>query len=312
MTLSLSSVARVAEQPASQVGARRRRHDTVAAAVFITPGAILFLAFAIAPAFLGLGLSFFDWNLFGPLTFVGFDNLTRVFVDPMMWKTLGVSFSFVALGVVPATLIGFMLACLLNVKMRGIGLLRLLYLTPLVASSAVSAAIWASVFQARGGLINQVLAWFGIVGPDWLGDQNLARPALVVIMVWGSLPLIILIYLAGLQRISPDIYAAASLDGAGRWRQLWSMTWPNVVPTTAIILVLQFVGFLSGSFELALIMTNGGPLGSTTSLALYSYQVAFQNREIGYASALSLFQLLVIIALFGVFTLVKRIWKANR
>jgi multiple sugar transport system permease protein len=156
-----------------------------------------------------------------------------------------------------------------------------------------------------------VLGWFGTDGPDWLSDTTWARPALVLMMIWGALPIVIILYLGGLQRVSDDIYAAASLDGAGAWRQLWSMTWPNVWPTTLLVTVLQAVGFVSGSFEVSLIMTNGGPLGTTQSLALYAYKVAFSDRDIGYASALSLFQLVLMGAIVLLVRGAIRIRKAS-
>ena len=134
-----------------------------------------------------------------------------------------VSAEFVALGVVPVTVIGFVIANLINVTMRGIGFLRLFYLLPLVASSAVAATIWGNLYQPQSGFINQALGWFGIDGPDWLTQPGLALPSLVIIMIWGALPLVALLYLAGLQRIPDetvtrhgtiDAYHAAWLDHA--------------------------------------------------------------------------------------------------
>lgn len=283
-----------------------RRGDTAAAAAFIGPGALFFVAFIIGPAVVGLALSFFDWNLLGTPKFVGTLNFERLIGDRSMWNSLGVSGMFLLLGVIPTVLVGFMLAALVNVRMRGIGAWRVLYLTPMVASTAVTATIWQNIFQPRGGVLNQVLAWFGIEGPRWFSDPVWARPALVVVLIWTALPLVMLIYIAGLQRISDDLYSAASLDGAGPWRQLWSITWPNVASTTVVVVVLQFIGFISGSFEMALLMTNGGPLGTTTSLALYAYKAAFEQRDVGYASALSLFQIAVIAVLLVA------VWGAGR
>lgn len=268
---------------------------------------VAFSLFVLVPVVGGLLMSFVEWDLFSAPQFVGWDNYRRLLTDPSMWASLWVSAQFVALGVIPVTIIGFVVANLLNVTMRGIGFLRLFYLLPLVASSAVAATIWGNLYQPQSGFINQVLGWFGVDGPDWLTQPGLALPSLVVIMIWGALPLVALLYLAGLQRISDDIYAAAALDGAGRWTVLWQITWPNVWPTTAVILVLQLIGFLGGSLELALILTEGGPLNQTRSLALYAYQTAFNNLDIGYASALSFFQLLLVGALFIVGLYLRRI-----
>lgn len=268
--------------------------DGRAAAAFVTPAMALFALFVLAPAVAALGLSFFDWDLFGPLQFAGLDNVLRLFGDVQMWRALGVTVLYIVLGVAPVTILGFLLAVLLNTQISGVGVLRILYFAPMVASIAVVSVVWANIYNPRSGLLNQVLAFFGIEGPNWLTDPFWALPALVVVMIWAALPLVIILYLAGLQRVPDDIYAAASLDGAGRWRQLWSMTWPNVRATTLLVLALQGVGFVSGSIEIALLMTNGGPLGATQSLALYAYKVAFEHRDIGYASALTLLQLVLL------------------
>jgi multiple sugar transport system permease protein len=275
---------------------RGRRIDALTAAAFLTPGMLAFALFVILPAVGGLVLTFFQWDLFGTPQWVGLDNVIRLFGDGEMWQALGVTALFVLMGVLPTILIGFVLAVLVNTKLPGIAAIRVLYFAPMIASAAVSSLIWVNLYSTNG-LVNQALSWIGVNGPNWLSDLTWARPALVIMMIWGGLPLVIILYLAGLQRVSDDIYAAASLDGASKWRQVWSMTWPNVWGTTVLIAVLQAVSFVSGSFEVALIMTDGGPLGSTQSIALYSYKVAFGQRDIGYASALSLFQLVLMIAI---------------
>ncbi|WP_166982381.1 carbohydrate ABC transporter permease [Paramicrobacterium fandaimingii] len=289
-----SSKRRVPDKPNRR--RRDKRVDALTAAAFLAPGMLAFAVFVIVPALGGLVLSFFQWDLFGVPTWVGLDNLVRLFGDPQMWQALWVTILFVVLGVIPTIMIGFVLAVLINTKLPGIGAIRVFYFAPMIASAAVASLIWANLYSSRG-LVNQALSWVGIQGPNWLSDLTWARPALVIMMIWSALPIVIILYLAGLQRVSDDIYAAASLDGAGKWRQLWSMTWPNVWGTTLLIAVLQTVGFVSGSFEIALIMTDGGPLGTTQSIALYSYKVAFFERDIGYASALSLFQLVIMIAI---------------
>ena len=295
--------------PAERPGSRRaKRVDALTAAAFLTPGLLAFAAFVILPAVGGLVLTFFEWDLFGTPQWVGLDNITRLFGDEDMWQALWVTLLFVLMGVVPTILIGFVLAVLINTKLPGIAAIRVFFFAPMIASAAVASLIWVNLYSQRG-LINQALSWIGIDGPIWLSDLTWARPALVIMMIWGGLPIVIILYMAGLQRVSDDIYAAASLDGASKWRQIWSMTWPNVWGTTILIAVLQVVGFVSGSFEVALIMTDGGPLGSTQSIALYSYKVAFSERDIGYASALSLFQLVLMIVIVILVRMIVRFRK---
>lgn len=301
-TIALTDTPRTAQKIPPTIarpsgGRKTKRVDAWTATLFVSPALIGFGIFVILPAVGGLLLSFFEWDLFDTPRFVGLDNITRLFTDAAMWQSLGVTLAFVVLGVIPTVIVGFLLAVVVNSNLPGIAGWRVLYFTPMVASAAVSAIVWVNLYNGRSGLVNQALSLLGIVGPNWLSDPAWALPALVIMMIWGALPLVIILYLAGLQRVPEDIYSAASLDGAGKWRQLWSMTWPNVWGTTLLIAVLQGVGFISGSFESALLMTDGGPLGTTTSLALYSYKVAFDLRDIGYGSALSLFQLILLLVI---------------
>lgn len=289
---------------------RYTRHDTAAAWTLLAPALVLFTIFIVVPTIAALALSLFEWHFFDTPRWVGFDNFTRMFADPDTWRSLAVTFEFVILGVVPTILLGFMTAVLVNVGLRGVGILRVLYFVPVVVSVAVSAVIWAFLYDPRSGPIASLLRVFGIDMPAVLDSQLLATPALVIMMIWGGLPIVIILYLAGLQRIPPDIYAAAALDGAGPWRTLWSITWPNVSSTTLVVGVLQIIGFVAGSLDLALIMTNGGPLGATRALGLYAYQQAFAYQDVGYATALSVLQLVVIVGIVSIGQLIIR--RSNR
>lgn len=284
----------VRKGPGSRSRNPRQRRDALAAALFLTPSMAGFTLFVIVPALAALGLSFFEWDLFGTPVWVGVDNFTRLFQDPEMWKALWVTVEFTVLGVVPTVLLGFMLGVLINSRMRGIGAVRMLFFVPMVASSAVAAVLWSYMYDPRSGVINRALGWIGVDGPAWMSDTTWALPALTLMLIWLGLPLVMILYLAGLQRIPDDIYAAAALDGAGRWRTLWSITWPNVRATTILVSTLQVINFMSGSFEVSLMMTDGGPLNSTQSLALYAYKTAFNKTDMGYASALSMFQLALV------------------
>ncbi len=273
---------------------RQARRDALAAALFLTPSMVGFGLFVILPALAGLGLSFFEWDLFGTPRWTGLDNFTRLFQDPVMWSSLWTTVEFVVLGVIPTVLVGFVLAVLINSRLRGVGAIRMLYFAPMVASSAVAAVLWSYMYDPRAGVANRMLGWFGVDGPAWLSSTTWALPAMSAMMIWLAIPLVMILYLAGLQRIPDDIYSAAALDGAGRWRQLWSITWPNVRSTTVLVATLQVINFMSNSFEVSLIMTDGGPLDHTQTLALYAYKTAFGNSDMGYASALCLFQLAII------------------
>lgn len=287
-------------QKGSRVRQRHSKHDAAAAWTLLAPALIMFTIFIVVPTVAALALSLFEWHFFDVPTWVGFDNFVRLAGDADAWDSLGVTFEFVILGVIPTILLGFMIAVLVNVNMPGVGFLRVLYFVPVVVSVAVSGVIWAFLYDPRSGPIAAAFRSVGLTMTDVLNNQLLATPALVVMMIWGGLPIVVILYLAGLQRISPDVYAAAALDGAGPWRTLWQITWPNVASTTLIVGVLQIIGFVAGSLDLALIMTNGGPLGATRALGLYAYQQAFAYQDVGYATALSVLQLFVIVGIVSV------------
>lgn len=278
-------------------GRRSHRFDLVAAWGMLTPAVVMFFTFVIVPALVGIALSFTEWDFFTPPVFVGIDNYVRLFADPDMWQALGVTIQYVVLGVIPTVLVGFMLAVLINANMPGVPVLRVLYFVPVVLSVAVSAVLWSFMYDPRQGPIAALLRLLGLPPVDFLNSEVLALPSLVLMMIWLALPIVIIFYLAGLQRVPEDIYSAAALDGAGTWRMLWSMTWPNVMPTTLVVVVLQIINFVANSLDVALIMTGGGPLGATRSLSLLAYEQAFSFQDVGYASALSIFQLLLIVGI---------------
>ena len=277
--------------------ARVRFVSTFSAWVMLAPAVIIFATFVLVPALVGIGLSFVEWNFFNTPTWVGVENYVTLFADAKAWESLLVTLQYVVLGVIPTVLIGFMIAVLINSNMPGIPALRVLYFVPVVLSVAVSAVLWSFIYDARQGPIGALFRIFGLTAPDFLNSETLALPALVVMMIWLALPIVVILYLAGLQRVPEDIYSAAALDGAGSWRMLWSMTWPNVMPTTFVVAVLQIINFVANSLDVALIMTGGGPLGATRSLSLYSYERAFNFQDVGYAGALSILQLVLVVGI---------------
>lgn len=314
VTIGPATKAEAAQQPRSSTALRTRgrRRDETAAWLFLAPGLIAFTIFVIVPAIGAMVLSFFDWRLFDDPTFVGLKHIAKLFSDENMWKSLRVTVAFVVLGVLPTTLLGFLLAVVASSSLKGMAGLRVLYFSPMVASSAITSVLWTNMYRYRDGFFAQLLAMAGVEGPNWLTDPGIARPALVVVLIWSALPLVIILYIAAIQKVPEDIYAAASVDGAGKWRQLWSMTWPNVMPTTTVILVLMFISFLGAPLEYALLMTDGGPLGETTTLGLYAFKTAFERRDMGYASALALWQLVLIGLAFLVGRGVVALWRRRR
>jgi multiple sugar transport system permease protein len=293
---------------------RRRgslRERVIAGYAMIAPNAVLYTLFVLIPALVGVVLCFFSWDFFGPPEFVGFANFTKAFTDPQAWHAIGITFLFLIFGVLPTVFLGFAIAVLVNSNIKGVGVVRVLYFAPIVVSSAVASVLWSWLYQPQSGVFNFVLSWFGIDGPAWLVSTTWALPALTVMLIWMSMPLVIILYLAALQRIPTEIIEASMIDGANAWTRLWKIMWPNVSAMTILVVALQVIHFLGAPLEVSLIMTQGGPVDSTTSLSLYIYKMAFERGQVGYGATLAVIQFLLILLLGGGLRLIYKM-RASR
>jgi multiple sugar transport system permease protein len=275
---------------------KARRSEALVAWMFSAPGVAAFTLFVLMPALAAVAVSFTSWDLIGDIEWAGLDKYKMLLSDPDLVKAARVTGVFVALGVVPSAVLGFAVANLINVDGRFVRWVRGFCFAPMAASSAVVAVLASQLFSRRGA-INSLLVTLGLPQPDWLNSTMWAAPAIVLVMCWVSLPLVSILYLAALQRIPREVLEAAQLDGAGVFRRLVFVTWPGVASTTALVLLLQFLTFVGGGLSIALILTEGGPLGATRSLAYYAYEVAFSRLDIGYSSVVALFQLAVVIVI---------------
>lgn len=285
--------------PKARGGNRTRSERVIAGYTMSAPNIVMYATFVLIPAIVGIVLCFYEWDFFSDPVFVGFDNFARALTDPRAWQSLLITFEFLILGVVPTVLLGFALAVLVNTRIRGVGVIRVLYFVPIVVSSAVASVLWSWLYQPQNGLFNYILSLFGIQGPAWLVSTTWALPALTLMLIWMSLPLVIILYLAALQRIPTEIIEASLIDGANGWTRLWRIIWPNVSAMTILVFALEVLHFLGAPLEVSLIMTQGGPINSTTSLSLYIYRMAFERGEVGYAATLAVIQFLIILLLGG-------------
>lgn len=289
-----------------------RRRDAATAAVLVGPNVVLYAVFVVIPALAGLVLAFYDWDLVDTPTFVGLENFQAMLHDSTVAHSLLVTLEFLALGVVPTIAVGFLLAVLVNARLRGVAVVRVLYFIPLVVSAAVSSVLWAWLYQPQTGMFNEVLSIVGAKPIAWLSDTTWALPALTLMIIWMSLPLVIILYLAALQRVPEDLIEAAKLDGAGAWLRVRQIIWPTVSGTTVLVFALEILNFIALPFEIALIMTQGGPIDSTTTLSLYIYREAFDQGKVGYGSALSILQFLVIVLVALAARYVPRVFVGRR
>lgn len=279
---------------------REKFPDNRAALVFLLPWLIGMLGLTIGPIVASLYLSFTDYNLLQPPSWSGVENFGQMFSDARFWNSFRVTVEYVLIGVPLQLILALALAVLLDKGMRGLPFYRsIFYLPSLLGGSVAIAILWRQVF-GKDGLVNGVLAWFGIDGPGWIGHPDFALGTLIVLNVWtfGS-PLVI--FLAGLRQIPAMYYEAASMDGAGRIRQFRSITFPLLTPVIFFNLVLQLI-FAFQSFTQAYVVSGGtgGPSDSTMFFTLLLYKEAFTELDMGYASAMAWF-LLVVIAAFTAF-----------
>jgi len=241
-----------------------------------------------------------------PPNWTGLQNYQRLIADPLfytaMWNSLYFGVGSVGLGLI----VSFLLALLLNQKVLGISVFRTIFYLPSVVSGIAVAILWIMILHQDFGLINTVLSWFGIKGPGWLVQPQWAKPALILMSLWGAGGSMV-IYLAGLQSVPQHLYEAASIDGAGPWMKFWHVTVPMMSPVIFYNLIVGFIASLQG-FVLVLIMTNGGPANATLMFGLYIYRVAFQFFQMGYASALAWILLVVIMAITALQFLGAKYW----
>jgi multiple sugar transport system permease protein len=247
-------------------------------------GLLLFSAGAVAASFL---MSFTQWDIISSPDWVWFDNYAGLWHSDLFWEVFRNTFYFVGLAVPVSVVASLALALLVNTGLRGITLFRTAYFLPVVSSMIAIALVWSWIFNPEYGLLNYLLRiFFGIQGPAWLDDTAWALPAMVIVTVWKGLGSSMIIFLAGLQNIPVDLYHAATIDGAGRWRRFRNITLPMLSPTTFFVLVITLINAFQ-VFEQTYVLTKGGPANSTLTLSYYIYQNAFQFFQMGKAAAVS-------------------------
>jgi multiple sugar transport system permease protein len=286
-----------------------RRHGTLrsrqnlAAWILALPFLLLFVVFTAWPVISSLYMSFTDIksrDLRSPFAvdLVGFDNYARVFSDETFRKAALNTGYFVVVGV-PLTL-GMALAAAVALD-KGITRFRTLFrvgfYTPVVTSIVAVAVVWRFLLKPDSGLVNTVLGWVGIHGPDWLGSTTWAMPSLIAMASWRNFGTAMILFLAGLQGVPAMLYEAASLDGASGWQRFRFVTLPLLRPTLLFVTVTTGIGYLQ-FFEEPFVMTKGGPLDSTISVSMYTYkQFGFGNY--GFAASMSYVLFVVVVALTG-------------
>ncbi|MBM7389068.1 multiple sugar transport system permease protein [Clavibacter michiganensis] len=274
----------------SPLVARQRRRQAIIAWGFCLPFVAVFAVFMLVPLVSSFAMSFTDFratDIRSPFAvdFVGLDQYVALFTDATFLRSIGVTAFFVVVGIPVTMVTALALALALNSgRGRIVSFFRVGFYAPVVTSIVAVSVVWRYILLPDG-LLNSALAVVGITGPNWLSDTTWALPSLVAMAVWRNVGTLMIIFLAGLQAVPEEVQEAAVMDGASPWRRLISVTLPLLRPTLLLGSVLISVGFLQ-FFEEAFVMTRGGPLDSTLSVAYYTYR-QFGFGEYGLASAAS-------------------------
>jgi multiple sugar transport system permease protein len=294
------------EKPATAAAARDgdapwltlKMREAMEAWLFIGPTLAGFLILFVGPLIAVVWYSLTEWNLLTQqAVFVGSDNYRdALFENPDFWHVVRNSIVF-AIGLVPLNMaLALSLALALSRRFPGVVFFRTVFFAPVVTSAVAWAIVWKFLLQGEAGFVNQMLAYVGIDGPNWLREPNWAMAAVIVTRVIKMVGLNMILYIAALQAIPRDYEAAARLEGATNWHILRLVTWPLLGPTTLVIMVITTIGSFK-VFDHIYQMTGGGPENGTLVLAFYIYRQGFEFFEVGYASALAMIMFAIVMVL---------------
>jgi multiple sugar transport system permease protein/sn-glycerol 3-phosphate transport system permease protein len=264
------------------------------ASLFLLPSLIGVIGFLLIPVVIVIVLSFARWNMLRPLSWVGFANYVNIFAYDHMAHSILVTLYYVVLNIPIQTALALALAILLNRRLPGSGVIRVICVVPYLATPVAMAVVWNWFFDPHSGAINTFLRIFGVNGPNWLSDPHLAMPVIAFANIWQYTGYNMLFFIAGLQAIPPTLFEAARVDGANAVQQLFRVTLPLLRPTMLFVIVTGLIGSFQ-VFDMVYVLTQGGPGIATPVMNLSIYQSAFVGFHIGEASAMSVILFLIIL-----------------
>lgn len=301
--------------------ARRRRRislsqrKAIAGYLYISPFLLGFVIFVLGPVLASAYMSLAAYQVISPPRFVGFDNYAKAFAgDPLFWKSLGNTLYYAGIAI-PLSLAGSLgCAILLNQEIKARAVFRTMFFLPSITPIVATTLLWMWILNPEFGLINYTLSTIGIQGPKWLGSTEWAKPAMILMHLWGAMGGgAMIIFLAGLQGVPPELHESAAIDGANAWHRFANITIPMLTPSIFLNLVLGLIGGLR-VFTVAFIATDGGPAYATHFYMLHLFNNAFRFLEMGYASALAwIFTVMVLLLTVIQFRLSERwVYYAGR
>ncbi|OKO80934.1 ABC transporter permease [Bradyrhizobium sp. NAS80.1] len=279
-----------------------RLTDFVSRWAFMSPAGLILLAMLAYPILYTFEISFseLDLSTFTATEWVGWDNYAEVLHDTRFWASLKVTGVYLLLSLPLQIVLGFGIAYLVNVEWAGRGVIRALFLIPMVVAPVVAGGVWRMMLDPLYGITNYVLGFVGLGPYDWLGDPWLAMLTVVIIDTWRWTPFVVLIGTAAIMALPRDIFEAAELDGANWWAKLWSITIPLLLPMIAATFIVRWLGAVK-MFDIALAATNGGPGASTQVINLFIYEEAFRSLKFAESAAMAVIVLVGTMVLTAIF-----------
>ena len=275
---------------------------------FIFPAFLGTLIFIIIPVFMSFGLGFVEWDLISKPAFVGFKNYTDLIYDPQFYHVLWNTFYYAFVTAFLSILIPLVLAYALDSKIKGSALYKSAYFIPYVTPMIVIAIVWTWIFDPNYGILNWALGLGDSI--KWLYDEKFAMPALIIVSVWKNIGYNMIIFLAGLQTISPSVYEASELDAATGIKRFLYVTLPLLTPTLFFVSIMTVIGSFQ-VFDLIYLMTDGGPGNSTMVMVYWVFKQAFEYFNIGKASAIAYILFIIILVLTLIQWITRKKWVLN-
>lgn len=263
--------------------------------LFLLPAIAVLIVFFFIPFFQTFGLSFFDYSssIYNP-TFNGVDNYIKLFKEPIFYKVMFNTFMYLIIAVPFLVTFPLFLAILINQKIRGITLYKILLYLPVIVSIVVAAIAFKWLYAGQG-ILNYILTLFHLEPIGWLVDTKWALFSVAIVTIWKGIGYYMMIYLASLMSVPQDLYEACDIDGANFFTKHLTVTIPHIMPTIALVSTISTISAMKVFAEIY-VMTKGGPLNSTKTIVYYIYERAFENLDLGYASALAVVLLIVVMA----------------
>lgn len=280
---------------------------------FVIPALVVILAVIVFPWLFTLYMSVHDWKITQTQSFTGFENYLNLMTDRRFLESIGHTLYFTLLAVILPVILGVFSAVIFHQRFPWRGLLRAIFIMPMMATPVAVALVWTMMFHPQLGVLNYLLTSIGIPGQLWVYDQATVIPSLVLVEVWHWTPLVMLIVLGGLAALPTEPYESALLDGASPWQLFRHITLPLVMPFIMVAIIIRTIDALK-AFDTIFVITQGGPGTASETINIYLYLQAFSFYNIGHASAVVVvfFVIIVVLSLLLLYTRQRTLWALNR